>query len=229
MSRIFLILSVIALVVGFVWWFNADDDAKKQVTSMESRARELARDKEVSQKEGDHKKEAKEGEEKAEKAEKVEKEGVIAVPFPEESNPTRVDDITIVQHAIDDASYAEKRYSADVREWLKSVRVFSEHIQVMRFVAGGTPQKVLLGEGADPIDLHEEYKKVSKESGSLNIPMSCDESIPLVRGLKRKLSNIMDMLSDPPTLEELEAVESDRVGLVDTINELYGIINSYCD
>jgi len=220
MRQIFVLLSFVSIVAGLIWWLVVYEKPEKEAVGIESRAEDWAKDKVHIIESNDKIKE---------NEEVRQKEGVIEIPFPEESMPKEVKSApVVVKHAIDSASEREKKYTVDMRKWLKDLRVFLEHIQIARLLTGGAPQRELMEEGAAPIDLHKEYKKVFVGSENLVTPSSCSEALPIVREIHKGLEEIIGELSDEPTLEELESVEPKRVELVFTINDLYKIINSYC-
>jgi hypothetical protein len=159
----------------------------------------------------------------------VQKEGTMKVAFPDSTLPKSMKwDIRKAENAIAYASLEEIEFTMDMREWIRRVRVLLDHIQVLRFVGSGGDIEELADEDIDSIDIKEEYRGISISSKNIVMPTSCSSAFPLIRELKGDVYEIVNELSDPPTLPELESAEEKRTELTENINELYKLMNSYC-
>jgi hypothetical protein len=124
----------------------------------------------------------------------------------------------------------EKVFVDAARAWTTQLRNILDNIQILRLIAEGYSAKEIFGEDIPfpKIDLFGDYALFQKASLTLIVPGTCSRADPLLEDLKTRMRTLMASLSKPPTTEELLAAEGQTPDILQVVNQLFPILNSYC-
>ena len=208
MQRLFsYILVILLLWGGYVWWSGRDQSSPSPVLQKEEPQH------------AEKKKEEEKPQENVPEPEAIEEE---------QDAETRRPPPTFGDHKQDTALPAEKRFVADARDWTQKARAFLYYIQSSILIEKGMPIEQALWEGAEAPDIHKEYTALQEEAELIELPPTCEQAQPLINKVLQNLQNIVEPLSDPPTLSELEEATLQSKNLLESVNELYVVMNNYC-
>lgn len=136
--------------------------------------------------------------------------------------------VPIIIHKKDAATEEDIVFVTSTTQWVGSMRIIVEHIHSQIKILKGAPIEEVLGEGAEPIDLFRDYAELKESTKTLAVPEGCEEATPIISQLEDKVERIVNGFSNPPTLEELEASIPETQDLIFSLNDLYRVMNNYC-
>ena len=137
----------------------------------------------------------------------LEREGAITVPVP----PT-----------VEEAQRQEEESRiVDALQWALQLRKASTSIGKLHAIESGRYQ---LKEGEERPDPHAEYQALHADLADVELPAGSEEIDALMQELDDTLGDIIDGLSKPPTLEELDSANEERVKMNSKINQLYSLL-----
>lgn len=113
---------------------------------------------------------------------------------------------------------AVQAFVFDASGWAHELLTVTAHIGKLRAIGQG---KVVLKEGEEPPDLHQEYAFLHQRLEAIVVPPEQSLLYQTLRDLDTKLGTIIQKLSSPPSQEELETANQERQPLNTEIQVLY--------
>jgi hypothetical protein len=152
----------------------------------------------------------------------------VEQPLPPSSDSPKEADVSIPTMSEAVPAQVEERHETpafviDGLQWAQNYRTLFSHIGKARAIEEG---RYFLKEGEEALDLHREYEALHRSLAQVALPQELRELRSLMEELETRLGEIIQSLSRPPTLEELQSVRPELDLLRPEIDRLYKLLEA---